>query len=62
MDPRFTGFFERIKAHRFFYSFLTIMLTLFLGIVIGSVVTSHGVKGKENSSGDAQALHIAETT
>jgi len=61
MYPRLSGFFERMKAHRFFYSFLTITFTLFVGIVIGTLVTSHGVKGKENSSGDAQQIHIAAT-
>ncbi|HZR29402.1 MAG TPA: Do family serine endopeptidase [Terriglobales bacterium] len=49
-----------MKAHRAFYS-LTIAVTLLIGIIIGTLVT-HGVKGKENSSSDAQPLHIADTS
>src|SRR5215471_2474040 len=54
-----SGFFERLKAHRVPYS-LTIITTLLVGILIGTLVT-RGVKGKENSSGDATPIHIAET-
>jgi len=59
MYPRPNGLIERMKAHRVFYS-LTIAVTLLVGIMIGTLVT-RGVKGKENSSGDAQPLHIVET-
>jgi len=59
MHPRLSGFFQRMKARRVLYS-LTIVTTLAIGILIGTVAT-HGVKGKENSFGDAQPLRIADT-
>ncbi|HET8668154.1 MAG TPA: Do family serine endopeptidase [Terriglobales bacterium] len=58
MNPRASAFWARLKAHRF-ASTLTILLTLALGILIGTVV-SYGVKGKENKniSADASPLQV----
>jgi len=58
MNPRASAFWERLKAHRF-ASTLTILLTLALGILIGTVI-SYGVKGKEskNISADAAQLQL----
>jgi serine protease Do len=51
------AFWLRLKAHRWVYSF-SIVATLALGILIGSVV-SYGVKGKEGQKGsDATPLTI----
>lgn len=58
MDSR--AFWARLKTHRWVYTF-SIVSTLALGILIGTVV-SYGVKGKEgqkNSSSDATPLQIA---
>jgi serine protease Do len=57
MDSR--AFWLRLKTHRWVYSF-SIVATLALGILIGSVV-SYGVKGKEgqkSSSSDATPLTV----
>ncbi|MFZ0296600.1 MAG: Do family serine endopeptidase [Candidatus Sulfotelmatobacter sp.] len=57
MDSR--AFWLRLKTHRWIYSF-SIVTTLALGILIGSVV-SYGVKGKEgqkSSSSDATPLTV----
>ncbi len=55
MDSR--AFWVRLKAHRWVYSF-SIVATLALGILIGSVV-SYGVKGKEGQkSSDATPLTV----
>ena len=57
MDSR--AFWLRLKTHRWVYSF-SIVTTLVLGILIGSVV-SFGVKGKEgqkSSSADATPLTV----
>jgi serine protease Do len=57
MDSR--AFWLRLKTHRWVYSF-SIVATLALGILIGSVV-SYGVKGKEgqkSSSADATPLTV----
>jgi len=57
MDSR--AFWLRMKTHRWVYSF-SIVATLALGILIGSVV-SYGVKGKEgqkSSSSDATPLTV----
>jgi serine protease Do len=54
MDSR--AFWLRLKAHRWIYSF-SIVATLALGILIGSVV-SYGVKGKEGQKSDATPLSI----
>ena len=58
MDPQSRGLFHKVKAHRFL-STITIVLTLVVGILIGTVV-SRGVKGKEvaNSSADATPLQV----
>jgi serine protease Do len=59
MNQRASAFVARIKGRRF-ASTLTILLTLALGILIGTVI-SYGVKGKEkrdNISGDATPLQI----
>ncbi|MGA8499972.1 MAG: trypsin-like peptidase domain-containing protein, partial [Candidatus Sulfotelmatobacter sp.] len=46
----------RLKTHRWVYSF-SIVATLALGILIGTVVSS-GVKGKEQKSSDASPLSV----
>jgi serine protease Do len=62
MNPRASAFWTRLKAHRF-ASTLAILLTLALGILIGTVISS-GVKGKEskNISADATPLQIPAPT
>ncbi len=45
MDPRASAFWLRLKANRLAYT-LTILATLAVGILIGTIV-SNGVKGKE---------------
>ncbi len=57
MDSRESAFWVRLKANRWAYT-LTILVTLALGILIGTVV-SYGVKGKEGQkSSDATPLSI----
>ena len=58
MNPRASAFWMRLKANRWAYTF-TILATLAVGILIGTVV-SYGVKGKEGqkSSSDATPLTI----
>src|SRR5580698_3110871 len=58
MDSRESAFWVRFKANRWAYTF-TILATLTVGILIGTVV-SYGVKGKEGqkSSSDATPLTI----
>ncbi len=57
MDSRESAFWVRFKAHRWAYT-LTILATLTVGILIGTVV-SYGVKGKEGQkSSDATPLTI----
>jgi serine protease Do len=58
MDSTESAFWVRLKANRWAYTF-TILATLAVGILIGSVV-SYGVKGKEGqkSSSDATQLTI----
>jgi serine protease Do len=57
MDSRESAFWVRLKANRWAYT-LTILLTLSLGILIGTVI-SYGVKGKEGQkSSDATPLTI----
>src|SRR5208282_807286 len=56
MDPLSSGFWARLKANRFAYT-LTILITLALGILIGTVI-SKGVKGQEKKSSDATPLTI----
>ena len=57
MDSREGAFWVRLKANRWAYTF-TILATLTVGILIGTVV-SYGVKGKEGQkSSDATPLTI----
>jgi serine protease Do len=57
MDSRESAFLARFKANRWAYTF-TILATLTVGILIGTVV-SYGVKGKEGQkSSDATPLTI----
>ncbi len=57
MDSRESAFWVRLKANRWAYTF-TILATLTVGILIGSVI-SYGVKGKEGQkSSDATPLTI----
>jgi serine protease Do len=57
MDSRASAFWVRLKANRWAYTF-TILATLTVGILIGTVVSS-GVKGKEGQkSSDATPLTI----
>ncbi len=62
MNPRVSAFWTRLKAHRY-ASTIVILLTLALGILIGTVISS-GVKGKENknASADATSLQIPAPT
>jgi serine protease Do len=56
MDPLASGFWARLKANRPAYT-LTILATLTVGILIGTVI-SKGVKGQEKKSSDATPLTI----
>jgi serine protease Do len=57
MESRESAFWARLKANRWAYTF-TILATLTVGILIGTVV-SYGVKGKEGQkSSDATPLTI----
>ena len=57
MDSRASAFWVRLKANRWAYTF-TILATLTVGILIGTVV-SYGVKGKEGQkASDATPLTI----
>src|SRR3982074_1754202 len=57
MDSRESAFWARLKANRWAYTF-TILATLTVGILIGTVVSS-GVKGKEGQkASDATPLSI----
>ncbi len=56
MDPLASGIWARLKANRAAYT-LTILATLTLGILIGTVI-SKGVKGQEKKSSDATPLSI----
>jgi serine protease Do len=57
MDSRESAFWVRLKAKRWAYTF-TILATLAVGILIGTVI-SYGVKGKEGQkSSDATPLTI----
>jgi len=59
MDVRESAFWVRLKANRWAYT-LTILATLSLGILIGTVV-SYSVKGKEaQKSSDATPLTLPE--
>src|SRR5215469_11064353 len=57
MDSRASAFWVRLKANRWAYT-LTILATLTVGILIGTIV-SYGVKGKEGQkSSDATPLSV----
>jgi len=56
MDPLASGFWARLKANRPAYT-LTILATLTVGILIGTVI-SNGVKGQEKKGSDATPLSI----
>jgi len=57
MDPRASGLWMRLKANRPAYT-LTILATLTVGILIGTVI-SNGVKGQESKkASDATPLTI----
>jgi serine protease Do len=56
MEPLGRGFWARLKANRPAYT-LTILVTLTVGILIGTVI-SKGVKGQERKSSDATPLTI----
>src|SRR6201997_599890 len=59
MEPRESAFWVSLKANRWLYS-LSILATLTVGILIGSVV-SYGVKGKEGQKGtDVAPLTVPE--
>jgi serine protease Do len=60
METRESAFWMRLKAHRLAYT-LTILATLGVGILIGTVV-SYGVKGKEGQKSDATPLQIPSPT
>jgi serine protease Do len=56
MDSRASAFWLRLKAHGWAYT-LTILGTLTVGILLGTVV-SYGVKGKEQKASDATPLTL----
>ena len=57
MEPRESAFWVSLKAKRWLYT-LSILVTLAVGILIGSIV-SYGVKGKEGQkSSDATPLSV----
>jgi serine protease Do len=56
MDPHAGAFLTHFKANRWTYS-LTILATLAVGILIGTVVSS-GVKGQESKKSDATPLTV----
>ena len=56
MDPRAGAFWVRLKNNRFPYT-LTILVTLGVGILIGTVI-SFGVKGQETRKSDATPLSV----
>jgi len=61
MDPRASAFWVRLKANRLAYT-LTILATLAVGILIGTVI-SYGVKGQEGKkASDATPLTIPSPT
>ena len=55
MNSRFAAFFTRMKSQRWL-STLAILLTLTVGILIGTVVSKSGVKGNSTPSADASLL------
>src|SRR5438270_4596282 len=57
MDPRASALWVRFKANRLAYT-LTILVTLAVGILIGTVI-SYGVKGKEGQSKASDATPLS---
>lgn len=55
MNSRLAAFFTRMKSQRWL-STLAILLTLTVGILIGTVVSKSGVKGNSTPSADASLL------
>ena len=55
MNSRFAAFFARIKAQRWL-STLVILVTLTVGILIGTIVSKSGVRGNSTPSSDASLL------
>jgi len=61
IDPRASAFWVRLKANRLAYT-LTILVTLAIGILIGTIV-SRSVKGQESKKGsDATPLSVPAPT
>jgi len=56
MDPRASALWVRLRANRMAYT-LTILATLALGILIGTVI-SYGVKGQSKKASDATPLSV----
>lgn len=56
MEPRESAFWVRFKGKGWIYTF-TILATLGVGILIGTIV-SYGVKGKEGQKSDATQLSV----
>jgi len=56
MDPRASALWVRLRANRMAYT-LTILATLALGILIGTVI-SYGVKGQNKKASDATPLSV----
>ena len=56
MDSRASALWVRLKANRWAYT-LTILATLGVGILIGTVI-SYGVKGQEQKTSDATPLKV----
>src|SRR6266571_2887112 len=57
MDPRASAFWGRLKANRLAYT-LTILVTLTIGILMGTII-SYGVKGQESKkASDATPLTV----
>jgi serine protease Do len=57
MDSRESALWRRLKSNRWAYTF-TILLTLSVGILIGTIV-SYGVKGKEGQKASADATPLS---
>jgi serine protease Do len=56
MEPRASAFWVRLKANRWAYT-LTILATLAVGILIGTVI-SYSVKGQDKKASDATPLSM----
>jgi serine protease Do len=58
MDPRFSGLAGKLRSRGFLSTFF-VLLTLTVGILIGTVITRKGAWGKENPSSDAAMLQMS---